>query len=78
VPLRLNLNIRGPFRALIQTAKGFRDPTTVIAPVMPFPLDSPAIAVETRTLRKEEEQTKTSPPEDEIKVSTQPPTGSER
>jgi translocation and assembly module TamB len=78
VPLRLNLNIKGPFRALIQTAKGFRDPTTVIAPVMPFPLDSPGIAVQTRTLRKEEQQTQTSPPEGEIKVSTPPNPGSER
>ena len=78
VPLRLNLNIKGPFRALIQTAKGFKDPTTVIAPVVPFPLDAPGIAVETRTLSKEEQQTQTSPPEGEIKVSTPTPTGSER
>lgn len=65
-------------RALIQTAKGFKDPTTVIAPVVPFPLDAPGIAVETRTLSKEEQQTQTSPPEGEIKVSTPTPTGSER
>lgn len=62
VPLRVNLNISGPFRALIEMAKGFRDPTQVIEPVMPFPLDAPGIVTETRTLRKEEEQTQTQPP----------------
>ncbi len=35
--IRLNVNIDGPFRALIQMAKAFKDPTEVIAPVMPFP-----------------------------------------
>ena len=78
VPLKVNLNINGPFRALIQMAKGFRDPTGVIEPVMPFPLDAPGIVTETRTIRKEEEQTQVSPPEDTIDVSTQPPAESER
>lgn len=78
VPVRVNLAINGPFRALVQMAKGFRDPTAVIAPVMPFPLDAPGIVTETRTLRKEEEQTRTSPPEDTIEISTQPPPASER
>ena len=32
VPLQVNLNISGPFRALIQMAKGFKDPRQVIAP----------------------------------------------
>ena len=63
VPLIVNLNIRGPFRALIQMAKGFKDPTIVIEPVMPFPLDAPGIVTETRTLRKDEEQTRTTPAE---------------
>ncbi|HUE79502.1 MAG TPA: YdbH domain-containing protein [Sphingomicrobium sp.] len=76
VPLRLNLNIRGPFRALIQTAKGFKDPTTVIEPVMPFPLDAPGIVTETRTISKEEDQTRTTPA-DEVKVTPQPPQPSE-
>jgi hypothetical protein len=78
VPLRVNLNISGPFRALIQMAKGFKDPTDVIAPVMPFPLDAPGIVTETRVLRKEDEQTQTSPPQDEVDISTQPPPESER
>ena len=76
VPLRVNLNIRGPFRALIQMAKGFKDPTTVIEPVMPFPLDAPGIVTETRTLRKDEDQTRTTPIE-ENEITTQPPQPSE-
>ena len=78
VPLRVNLNIAGPFRALIQMAKGFKDPTQVIEPVMPFPLDAPGIATEVRILRKEDEQVQTSPPQDEVDVSTTPPPESER
>ena len=74
----MNLSITGPFRALIQMAKGFKDPTEVIEPVMPFPLDAPGIVTETRVLRKEDEQIQTSPPQDEVDVSTQPPPESER
>jgi hypothetical protein len=76
LPLKLNLNIRGPFRALIQTAKGFKDPTAVIEPVMPFPLDTPGIVTETRVLRKEDEQTRTTPI-DEVEATPQPPQPSE-
>jgi hypothetical protein len=57
LPVRLNLNINGPFRALIQMAKAFKDPTEVIAPVMPFPIDSPALKVEVLSTTKNEEQT---------------------
>jgi hypothetical protein len=77
IPLKLNLNINGPFRALIQMAKGFKDPTTVIEPVMPFPLDAPGIVTETRVLGKEEEQ-QTTTPTDQIDVSTKPPPPSEK
>ena len=38
LPLRLNVNINAPFRALIQMGKAFKDPTQAIAPVMPFPV----------------------------------------
>jgi hypothetical protein len=76
IPLRVNLSIRGPFRALIQMAKGFKDPTTVIQPVMPFPLDAPGIVTETRTLRKDEDQTRTTPL-NEVEATTQPPQPSE-
>ncbi|MGZ2412833.1 translocation and assembly module TamB [Sphingomonas sp. F9_3S_D5_B_2] len=54
LPLKLNLNINGPFRALIQTAKAFKDPTQVIAPVMPFPIDSPALKVEVLSTTKQQ------------------------
>jgi hypothetical protein len=55
LPLKLNVNINGPFRALIQMAKSFKDPTQVIAPVMPFPVDSPALKVEVLSTTKNEE-----------------------
>jgi hypothetical protein len=77
VPLRVNLNISGPFRALIQMARGFNDPTVVIEPVMPFPLDAPGIVTETRTLRKEEDQDRQTPI-DEVEVTTEPPQPSEQ
>ena len=57
LPIRLNVNINGPFRAIIQMAKGFKDPTQVIAPVMPFPIDSPALKVEVLSTNKNEDQT---------------------
>ena len=73
VPLKVNINITGPFRAIIQMAKGFQDPTKVIEPVMPFPLDTPGIVVETRRIRKESEQTSNVPPiEEQVDVSTTP------
>ena len=62
VPLVVNLSIRGPFRALISMAKGFKDPSDVIQPVLPFPLDAPGLAIETKILRKEEEQQSNAPP----------------
>ena len=76
VPMQVNLNIRGPFRALIQMAKGFKDPSAIIQPVIPFPLDAPGITVETRTLKKEEDQTRTTPI-DQVDVSTKPQPPSE-
>jgi hypothetical protein len=57
IPLRLNVNINGPFRALIQMAKAFKDPTQAIAPVMPFPIDSPALKVDVLSTNKNESQT---------------------
>ncbi|HEU5482947.1 MAG TPA: YdbH domain-containing protein, partial [Sphingomicrobium sp.] len=69
VPLQVNLNVSGPFRALIQMAKGFKDPRPVIEPVMPFPLDAPGIVTEVRILGKREEQQRETPI-DEIQTST--------
>jgi hypothetical protein len=76
LPIKLNVQIRGPFRALISMAKGFRDPTAVIAPVLPFPIDAPGLTVETRRIEKEQQQTQTQPNE---KIETTPsPTTTER
>ena len=61
LPIRLNLNITGPFRALIQMSKAFGDPTQVIAPVLPFPIDSPGLDVQVISNRKEEEQKQITP-----------------
>jgi translocation and assembly module TamB len=72
VPLQVNLNITGPFRALIQMAQGFNDATAVIEPVMPFPLDAPGIETETRVLRKEEAQDRLTPTE-RVEVTPEPP-----
>jgi hypothetical protein len=77
VPMQVNLNIKGPFRSIIQMAKGFKDPRDVIAPVMPFPLDAPGIVTEVHVLNKEEEQKRTTPI-DEVDVSTKPPQPSEK
>ena len=64
IPLTFNVTIKGPFRALIATAKSFRDPTQVIEPALPRPLDEvPGIIVETR--RKEENQDQSQTPVDE-------------
>lgn len=77
IPLRLNVNINGPFRALIQMAKGFKDPTQTIAPVMPFPIDSPALKVEVLSTTKNEEQT-TQPAAQTQPAKQSPPPGGKK
>jgi translocation and assembly module TamB len=74
LPLRLNVNINAPFRALIQMAKAFKDPTQVIAPVMPFPVDSPALKVEVLSTTKNEEQS-AQPPQKSAPATPSPPPG---
>src|SRR6185437_7422320 len=75
LPLRLNVNINGPFRALIQMAKAFKDPTQTIAPVMPFPIDSPALKVEVLSTTKNEEQTTQPTPHTQPAKQSPPPGG---
>jgi len=74
IPIRLNVNINAPFRALIQMAKAFKDPTQVIAPVMPFPIDSPALKVEVLSTNKNEQET-TQPAPQATPANPSPPPG---
>lgn len=78
VPFRFNINIRGPFRALIQTAKSYRDPRQQINDVLPRPLDSvPGIVTEVR--REDESQTQSQTPVNQkITVTPTPPARSEK
>lgn len=70
IPFKFNVTIKGPFRALIATAKSFRDPTQVIEPALPRPLDEvPGIVIETR--RREESQQQSQTPVEE-KVTPTP------
>ena len=71
IPLKLNVTITGPFRALIATAKSVTDPRTVIGDVLPRPLeDVPGITTEVRRVEEEQQQTQTPVNE---KVNAAPP-----
>jgi hypothetical protein len=62
IPLKLNVSIRGPFRALIATAKSLRDPRTLIDTTLDQPLGSiPGIVTEVRR-REDETNTQTQTP----------------
>lgn len=72
IPFKFNVSIKGPFRALIATAKSFNDATDVISPALPRPLkDVPGITVETRYREETQEQTQT-PVDQKVDVSTKP------
>jgi hypothetical protein len=74
IPLKLNLTIRGPFRALIATAKSFNDPRQVIKDVLPRPLDEiPGITTEVRRIEEEKQQTQT-PVKEQVNLSPPPTT----
>jgi len=64
VPFKFNVTIRGPFRALIATAKSFRDPQPVISDVVPL-ADIPGIVTEVRRREEDTDQTQT-PVKDEV------------
>jgi translocation and assembly module TamB len=78
LPLKLNLNINGPFRALIQMVKGFKDPTQVIAPVMPFPIDSPALKVDVLSSTKSTEPGSAPAPKTTTPPNQSPPPGGKK
>jgi hypothetical protein len=72
IPLRLTVNITGPFRALIATAKAVKDPRDLIKDVLPRPLDDvPGITTEVRNVEEQQQQTQTPVNE---QVNAAPPT----
>ena len=74
IPLKLNVTITGPFRALIATAKSFNDPRQVIKDVLPQPLDEiPGITTEVRRLEESNDQTQT-PVNEQVNTTPPPPT----
>jgi hypothetical protein len=71
VPFRFNINIKGPFRSLIQTAKSYRDPRQQIDTVLPRPLeDIPGIVTEVR--RRDEDQQQSQTPVEQTVTPTPP------
>ena len=74
IPFKFNVTIKGPFRALIATAKSFRDPTQVIEPALPMPLDEiPGVVVETRRREETQQQSQTPVEEKVTPTPTQQP-----
>ena len=72
IPLKLNVTISGPFRALIATAKSVGDPRTVIGDVLPRPLeDVPGITTEVRRVEEEKQKTQT-PVNQQVNVAPPP------
>jgi hypothetical protein len=74
---KLNIVIQGPLRSVIQTVNSLEDPTSVISPVLPFPIDAPGIITESRRIEKETTQTQT-PAGEEAEAAPEPPVESER
>jgi translocation and assembly module TamB len=73
IPLKLNVKITGPFRALIATAKSFNDPRQLIKDVLPRPLDEiPGITTEVRRVEENQQQGQT--PVNQQGTTSPPPT----
>ena len=72
IPMRLNVNITGPFRALIATAKSVGDPRQVISNVLPRPLeDIPGINTEVVNQTEQKQQAQT-PVNQQVNVAPPP------
>ena len=72
IPFKFNVTIKGPFRALIATAKSFRDPRDVISDALPMPLDEvPGIVTEVKRIDEDKTQTQTPVTG---RIVTEPPT----
>ena len=56
IPLEFNIEIRGPFRALIATSRSFEDPSLLIQPVLPEELQNFPTTV--TTIESKESETK--------------------
>ncbi|MEO7786324.1 MAG: YdbH domain-containing protein [Sphingomicrobium sp.] len=71
LPFKFNVSIKGPFRALIGTAKSFTDPRNTIHDALPGPLANlPDAAV---TIRKVESQDQTQTPvKDQVTMTRKP------
>ena len=75
IPIKMNVTISGPFRALIATAKSFNDPRQVIKDVLPQPLDEiPGITTEVRRVEENQQQIQT--PVDDKATTAAPPSNS--
>lgn len=59
VPFKFNVSIKGPFRALIGTAKSFKDPRTTIHDALPGPIANLPDAAVTITTEDSKNQTQT-------------------
>lgn len=72
IPMRLNVNITGPFRSLIATAKSVSDPRQVISNVLPRPLeDVPGITTEVISQTEQKQQAQT-PVNEQVNVAPPP------
>ena len=61
IPLKFNVSIRGPFRALIATAKSMRDPRALLDSTLDKPLGG-VKGIVTEVRRREEETSQTQTP----------------